>query len=373
MNGKSFLQAARIAMLGLFIGLSAISRAQDSESEARLQDYREKVLVIMNRYAEWGGPRSIQVKGISAEEAADHERLRLIASKLGKIDPDRFKPGSSSFENLAVLFDQENPALSQVFRTTRNASAFRHRVKDWLGRHAENLRPEIETERLKVDVLKILAAYPPAGPASNSSGQTLLDFRRLRDISLSLGDLDPDRYQQNTSGFSNLAILLQNDHPALARAIRERVEARNIPEETLAKRKELQTKLKGLSYSEQREETFREYQKEILRIYETYEKSGGPLGLSRNPDPDLAKIERADAKKLVLMGARLRELLPSRFDGKTGKENLARLVENLPDEGPELAALIRTIHGSQAFKIRLRLWRQASQARRMLECLNEAP
>jgi hypothetical protein len=373
MSWKTLFQTAQAALVCAALGISALALGQDSDTEARLQEYREKVLVIMNRYAEWGGPRSIQVKGISAEEAADHKRLRRIASELGDVDSNRFKPGSMSFENLAILFNQQNPALSQVFRTTRGSHAFRHRVKDWLGRHAQNLRPEIETERLKVDVLKILAAYPPAGPASNSSGQTLLDFSRLGDISLTLGRLDPERYQVETSGFSNLAILLENDHPDLAHAIRERVEARNIPEKTLAKRQELQTKLKGLSFAEQREETLRAFQEEIIRIYKAYPKSGGPYLLSRNPDPELAAVERADAKKLVVMGARLKELSPSRFDGKTGKENLARLVENLPEEGAELAALIRTIKGSRDFKIRLRLWRQARHLRKMLECLSETP
>ena len=187
MKWKSLFQTAQAVLVCAALGISALALGQDREAENRVSKYREEVLLIMNRYAEWGGPRSVQVKGTPATEATDHRKLAKIANELGDVDPNRFTPGTKSFENLARLFDSENPALSQVFRTTRNTHAFRHRVKDWLGRHAENLRPEIETERLKVDVLKILAAYPPAGPASNSSGQTLLDFRRLKDISLTLG------------------------------------------------------------------------------------------------------------------------------------------------------------------------------------------
>ena len=370
MKWKTLFHTAQTAFLIAVLVLSAPTLGQDTDAGGRLSKYRDEVLLIMNRYAEWGGPRSIQVKGIPTEEASAHQKLRRIAGELGNLDPNRFTPKSTSFENLARLIDSENPALSQVFRTTRGSHAFRHRVKDWLGRHAENLRPEIEIERLKTDVLKILAAYPPAGPASNSSGQTLFDFRRLKDISLTLGELDPDRYEKKTSGFSNLALLLESDHPDLARAIRERVEARNIPEATLAKRQELQNKLRGLSYAEQRQETFKTYQEEILRIFARYEKTGGPYALSRNPDPELAKIERADAKKLVEMGARLRQLSPARFDGKTGQENLARLIENHPQQGKELATLLRTNKQSHSFRLRLREWRQAVGARKFLDCLS---
>ncbi len=107
---------------------------------------------------------------------------------------------------------------------------------------------------------------------------------------------------------------------------------------------------------------YQELKKEVLAIYTQYKATGGPV---RNLHPrNQADIyETAAAARLGGISAYLGRKAPNRFLKGADRENIARLIEDVPGEGKALALLIRTRRNGEHFQERLNAWLGAREGK----------
>lgn len=107
---------------------------------------------------------------------------------------------------------------------------------------------------------------------------------------------------------------------------------------------------------------YQELKKEALAIYSQYKDTGGPI---RNLHPrNQADIyETAAAARLGGISAYLGRKAPERFLKGADRENIARLIEDVPGEGQALALLIRTRRNGEHFQERLNAWLGAREGK----------
>ena len=107
---------------------------------------------------------------------------------------------------------------------------------------------------------------------------------------------------------------------------------------------------------------YQELKQEALAIYSQYKDTGGPVrNLYPRNQSDI--YETAAAARLGKISTTLGIKAPERFLKGADRENIARLIEDVPGEGQSLALLIRTRRNGEHFQERLNAWLGAREGK----------
>ncbi len=340
------------------------------KKQEQLQKLREKALGIIHQYEATGGPRQYANKGETEPSAAEMKAswsLRRISARLHSIDPDQFE-NTSDRRNLARLLSTvpgEGPSLGALFLLSRAAPGFPAAVTEWQKAKKSGpttvVRKRDSIEPLRQEALQILKAYPLLGrPRLDSPIQKeVSDAKRLEAIGQGVIEGDPYLFA-NLNPLQALARVVKEVDPIAADLLQLDVHSEEF--KTVVRE---QNKVKPLM--PEAEHKILEYQKEVIAIFETYSDTGGPRAAPTLSNEADRSREKKAYIRLTEISNRLGGLDPTRFLPRAQRENLARLVENLPGGGAELAAVIRTRQGLSEIRNRVSEWRSArSKARSSL-------
>lgn len=332
------------------------------KKQEQLQKLRQKALGFIHQYEATGGPRQYANKGEtepSAEEVKASWALRRISARLHSIDPDQFED-SSDRKNLARLFSAvpgEGPSLEALFFMNRASPGFSAAVTEW--QKAKNTAPTTvvhksdSIEPLRQEALQILKSYPLLGrPRLDSPIQKeVSDAKRLEALGRGVIESDPYIFA-NLNPLQALARVVKEVDPLAAALLRLDVHSEEF-KAVVRERNQVKAMMP------EAEHKILEYQKEVIAIFDTYSDTGGPRAApTLLNEADRAREIKAYVR-LTEISNRLGGLDPTRFLPRAQRENLARLVKDLPGGGAELAEVIRTRQGLSEIRKRVSEWRSA--------------
>jgi hypothetical protein len=344
-----------------------------TNTEENLQVLRIQAHGVLLKYEATGGPRKAARLGEdepSRVEKLDADFLSRISLKLHEVDPSNYGR-TSGRKNLARLFKTipgEGPALAEMLELRLTSPDFPARLEAWRKIRRETSvqlapadAPKIATndslhlEPFRLEVIQILDKYRSIGrPRTASSDPSQVsDANRLVRIGLILIKKFPQQFGTLERRVA-LARLIEGTDPHGAEILSLEVRSTEFKEAVRLRN--------GLTpLSAQADQRIADYQKEVLSIFETYAKKGGPSERPSDPDSPEGKREIAAAKRLREISFRAGGLNPNRFLPNSQKENLARLVEDAPGGGQELAKVIRASRQGEEFRRLIRDWRQAKK------------
>lgn len=333
--------------------------------EKKLQSLRIQAHGIFVKYEATGGPR-LRARLGEAEpsrvENLDADLLQRIALKLQEVDPSHYERTSGRI-NLARLFSTipgEGKALEDLLELRVNSPDFPARLAAWRkirGEIAVVQAPNelVHLETLRQEVIRILDNYrtigrPRATPSDRDQDSAA---NRLVRLGRNLAKHFPNQFG-TLEPRSALAQLIEATDPHGAEILRLEVRSPEFKEAVRLRN--------GVApLSAQSEKRILAYQEEVLSIYEAYASQGGPSVSPTDPDSPEGKREISAARRLNVISLGVGGLDPNRFLPTAQKENLARLVEDAPGGGKELAQVIRSSRQSDDFKRSIRDWRTAQR------------
>ncbi len=332
------------------------------KKEQQLQKLRQKALSIMNRYEATGGPREYAIKGETAPESDEikaYQALRRISAGLYAVDPAQFER-SSDRRNLARLLKVvpgEGPSLEALFLLRRASPGFPAAVAEWKKAKKEPPTPiaaEIDSiESLRNEALKILDSYPLLGRPRRDSpiAKEVSDATRLEVLGRGVIRNHPELYA-NLNPRQALARVMEEADPLAADILRLDVDSAEFKDA-------VENRNRVAPLMPEAEHKILAYQKEVIAIFDTYSDTGGPRAApTLENEADRAREKKAYVR-LTEISNRLGGLDATRFLPRAQRENLARLVENLPGGGAELAEVIRTRRGLSEIRKKVSEWRSA--------------
>ncbi len=258
-------------------------------------------------------------------------------------------PGQRHLLNLSIAFSSGAIAFGFV---TFIANPESHRSPASISQNPAK-RPGSNAEAIlaiREEAHQILLDYQAAGgprasipkdQLTQKSRYEMADAARLERLGRKLQELDPSRFPQEASWRNHLASLLGEmsaTGPYLSKLLLSRhgtaahnaaVQAWNETRERIKK---------PVNEDDPRVQAIRE---EALALLIERNQAGPPQPRP-NPDPAPESLDAVDRRQLEGLSLQLHQLDPEHFPGSEGIENIAILIQTVPDHGKLLAELIRT-------------------------------